>query len=67
MEAVLEEQADWDGAEKHVVPPRIDASFTEVYELIFHNKTMVRSELDVLLQLLEKKLMEKKVRNINRN
>lgn len=38
--------------------PRADAAFTEIYELIFYNRTMVKSELEVLLHLLRQKLRE---------
>lgn len=36
--------------------PRSDASFTEIYELIFHNDSLVRSELEVLKLLIHNKL-----------
>jgi len=37
---------------------RTDAAFTEIYELIFYNRTMVKSELEVLLHLIRQKLRE---------
>lgn len=48
----------WKYIEKEVDVPRTDATFTEIYELIFYNRTMVRSELAALLQIIQKKLME---------
>jgi len=35
--------------------PRADATFTEIYELILYNQTMVKSEWEILLQLIQKK------------
>ena len=37
-------------------PPRTDASFTEIYELIFYNDSLVRPELEVLKRLIQNKL-----------
>ena len=34
---------------------QMNTSFTEIFDLIFHNKTMVRSELAVLIQLIQNK------------
>lgn len=59
MNAVLKKyETTWKQAENGCDALREDASFTEIYELIFYNKAIVRSELEVLLQLIQKKLME---------
>lgn len=50
--------AVWKQVGKECDVPRTDATFTEIYELVFYNKVMVQSELGVLLQLIQKKLME---------
>jgi hypothetical protein len=38
---------------------RHDATLSEIYELIFHNETLVRSELKVLQDLVQKKLKKR--------
>lgn len=45
--------------EKKAETPRTDATFTEIYEAIFYNRSLVKSELGVLQQLIQKKLMQK--------
>lgn len=60
MDAALKKcDRGWKNVENQSDLPRTDATFTEIYELIFYNQTMVRSELAVLLQLIQRKLMEK--------
>jgi len=60
MEAALRKKENgWDHIGKECEASQTDATFTEIYELIFNNQAMVRSELVVLLQLIQKKLMEK--------
>lgn len=56
MEAALKKRSTgWKDIRKDCEAPRTDATFTEIYELIYQNQTMVRSELGVLLQLIQKK------------
>jgi hypothetical protein len=38
--------------------PLTEATFTEIYELISHNRSLVKSELAVLQELIQKKLMQ---------
>lgn len=38
---------------------RHDATLSEIYELIFHNETLVRSELKVLQDLVQNKLLNR--------
>lgn len=37
---------------------RRDAPFSEIYELIFYNQSLVRSELEILQLLIQKKLKQ---------
>lgn len=57
--ALIKCDTDWKQIETEGEAPRKSATFTEIYELIFYNQTMMPSELGVLLQLIRKKLMEK--------
>ncbi len=59
MSAVLNNDGEYRDVIKEGYTHRFDASFTEVYELIFYNKTMVHSEWEVLLKLVQKKIAEK--------
>jgi hypothetical protein len=47
---------------KHVAgkngAPLTEATFTQIYELISHNQSLVRSELGVLQALIQKKLLQ---------
>ena len=56
---------DWNGKEGKEGSPQTNATFTEIYELISCNKTMVRSEWASLLQLIQQKHMEKPCKMIS--
>jgi hypothetical protein len=59
MEAALEVfDEKWKDIEEKEGSARKSTTFTDIYELISHNKTMVRSEWAVLLKLVQKKYME---------
>lgn len=55
--AVENYDVDRKRAEKEGDAPRTDAAFTEIYELILYNQTMVKSEWEILLQLVQKKAL----------
>jgi hypothetical protein len=60
MEAALQNlNEEWPECREKASPYRMDAKFTEIYELIFYNNTMVETELNALQQLIEKKYQEK--------
>jgi hypothetical protein len=46
-------------AEAESDTPCTEATFTKIYELILHNQSLVSSELEVLQQLIQKKLIKK--------
>ena len=47
---------DWENEPGDSDAPRRDASFSEIYELIFHNNSLVLAELEVLRHLLQNKI-----------
>lgn len=61
MDAAVE---NYEVTMEHVVAnknsaPLTEATFTEIYELISHNQSLVKSELGVLQELIQKKLIQK--------
>ena len=56
---------NWNDEEEQEGSPQTNATFTEIYELISCNKTMVGSEWVLLLQLIRQKHMEKSCKMIS--
>ena len=57
-QAVENCKVDGEHIEKEGDTPRTDATFTEIYEAILYSRSLVKSELSVLQQLIQKKLTQ---------
>lgn len=57
--AVRNSDIDGNHIQEEKVAPRSEATFTEIYELILNNRSLVTSELNALQQLIQKKLRGK--------
>lgn len=59
MDAAAENyEVDREYTQEKSCAPRGDAPFTEIYELILYNQSLVKSELGVLQDLIQKKLIQ---------